>query len=52
MTSTTCQYGCRKYGLVGTVENALGPDAGVSKYFCLISTYATAKHKRKAAPSI
>ena len=32
MTSTTCQYGCRKYGLVGTVENALGPDAGVSIY--------------------
>merc|ERR1712141_242264 len=28
MTSTTCLYGCRTYGLVGTVENALGPDAG------------------------
>ena len=33
MTSTTCQYGCRKYGLVGRVEDALGPDAGVSMYF-------------------
>ena len=52
MTSTTCQYGCRKYGLVGTVENALGPDAGVSIFFCLMSTYATAKYKRKADPSI
>ena len=52
MTSTTCQYGCRKYGFVGQLENFLGPDAGVSIYFFLMSTYATAKYKRKADPSI
>ena len=40
-TSTTCQYGCRKYGLVGTVENALGPDAGVSIYFLLFCYFFT-----------
>ena len=36
--STTCKYGCRKYGYVGTVENFLGPDAAVSKYFSLLLT--------------
>ena len=51
-TSTTCQYGCRKYGFVGQLENFLGPDAGVSIYFFLMSTYATAKYKRKADQSI
>ena len=42
------QYVSEKQGFAGTMENALGPDAAVSKHFYLISMYSSATYKGKA----